>query len=41
MKYDRGAAPNRFARRTLETFSCTLFAMLEEKRFEDISASEL
>ncbi len=41
MKYDLSNKTNRFAERTLADFSKTLFKILENKAFEDITVNEL
>ena len=41
MKYDLSKKINRFAERTLKDFSETLFSLLEKKKFECITVSEL
>jgi AcrR family transcriptional regulator len=41
MKYDKMKKTNRFAERTLTAFSETLFILLEQKAFEEISVNEM
>lgn len=41
MKYDFSSKTNRFAERTLTNFSETLFNLLENKAFEEITVNEL
>ncbi len=41
MKYDLSKKTNRFAERTLAAFSETLFTLLEQKPFEEVTVNEL
>lgn len=41
MKYDLNQKTNRFAKRTLEAFSTTMFELLTKKSFEDLTVNEI